>query len=138
MKYIKITAILFIATICMACLNANAANGTIGLVDCNIKNFSGATDLYTAEKTKYLQQSAKKQNARDNLSGDGRAVKGKVTNSSWLTLEDGGKLAKWTEELTYFASTYTHSVKATKWTASTVSYWGFWYWDVNGIEGLPG
>ena len=137
MKYIKITAILFIITICMVCFNTNAANGTIGFVDHDIKNFSGSTNLYTAEKTKYLQQSAKKQNARDNLSGDGRAVKGKVTNSSWLTLEDDGKLAKWTEEITYFASSYTHSVKATKSTLSTVSYWGFWYWDVNGIEGLP-
>lgn len=136
MKYIKITAIMFIVTVGFALVNVNAARTNISFVDVNINSLSRSTDIYNAQKNNFQQQSAKKHAATDNLSGDGRAMKGKVDNSSWLTLADGGKLAKWTEELTYFAGNYTHSVKATKSTLSTVSYWGSWYWDVNGVSGL--
>lgn len=130
MKYIKVSAIAFAFTLLVSAISVSA-NEWLGFSDVTIKRLSGSTLVSTQEKKNYGYQSARLTSARDDLSSDGRAIQAKVTNSSWIDLRGDGKHDKFTEAITYFASeSYQHHVRAKKSTLSTVSYWGFWFWDV--------
>lgn len=132
MKYIKLTIAVFVCTLCMTMFNVTAANtsGQIGYLGKTIKAWGNETKIDTQVKERYSQQGAKKTDAIDNLSGDGRALKGKVTNSTWQDLPIN-KVVKWSEALTYYPAEYSHYIKATKVTMSTVAYYGWWYWDTD-------
>lgn len=128
MKYIKISAIIFLVTLLLSATGAMALTWA-GYVDITVKRLSGATFIYTNEKFNYGYQSVQLSNALDDLSSDERAMQAKVTNSSWIDMRKK-KHDKFNEEITYFASTYDHYVRAKRSTLSTTSYWGFWFWDV--------
>lgn len=130
MKYIKITAVVFTLTLFLAVVGASAEATHAGFVDVTIKGLSKATLLSTHNKYKYGYQSVYFSEALDDLSSDQRAMQAKITNSSWIDLSPK-KMSKFKEELTYYpADGYEHHIRAKKSTLSTVSYWGFWYWDV--------
>lgn len=130
MKYIKVSAIVFTLTLVLSTVTVGASDW-LGFSDVTIKRSSGSTLVSTQSKNNYGYQSASMTRARDDLSSDGRAMQAMVTNSSWIDLRGGGKNDKFKESLTYFASDeYKHYVKAKKSTLSTVSYWGFWFWDI--------
>lgn len=130
MKYIKISAVVFSLTLILSAVGAYASDWQ-GFSDVTIKRLCGSTYLATKNKYNYGYQSALLSSASDDLSFDSRAMQAKVTNSSWIDLRGGGKYDKFTETLTYFAADgYEHYVRAKKSTLSTVSYWGFWAWDV--------
>ncbi len=131
MKYIKVSAIVFALTLVLSAVSVSA-NDWLGFSDVTIKRLSGSTLVSSQKKYNYGYQSARLTSARDDLSSDGRAMQAQVTNSSWIDLRGDGKHDKFKEEITYFASDsdYKHYVRAKKSTLSTVSYWGFWFWDV--------
>lgn len=130
MKYIKASAIAFALTLVLSAVSVGASDW-LGFSDVTVKRSSGSTYVSTQDKHNYGYQSASMTRARDDLSSDNRAMQAKVTNSSWIDLRGGGKNDKFNDAITYFASDgYQHHVKAKKSTLSTVSYWGFWFWDV--------
>lgn len=125
----KFSAIVFIISLIFSGIGANAEVYK-GFIDVTIKNLSRETKLYQANKQNYGQQSMKKTGAHDNLSNDGRAIQGRIDNNKWVDLPEES-LVKYDVEITYFAADgYVHYVRAKKSTLSTVSYWGFWYWDM--------
>lgn len=77
MKYLKVTLAIFVASFIFGIYNANASQSTT-LVDITIPSFRG---IYSSkQKTKYSEanQWAIKTECKDKLSGDGRAIEGRV------------------------------------------------------------
>ncbi len=129
MKYIKMSAIVFAATLILSVFGANAATW-MGFSDVKVDSLGRSTKVSTQSKQTYGYQSAQLSSARDNLSSDSRAMQAKVTNSSWIDLRGNTKHDKFIDSMTYFEGTYTHYVKAKKSTMSTVTYNGLWFWDI--------
>lgn len=132
MKIVKYSVCAFLLSLILVSAGVNA-DVYRGFMDFTIKNFSQATKIYSTHKNEDCYQWLEKNDALDDISHGGRAMQGRIDSNGWIDLPNH-KPQKYNYDITYFGDVdYTHYVKAKKSTLSTVSYWGFWCWDmING------
>lgn len=100
MKYLKITITVFAITLCLAVFGVNAREYT-QLIDITIPSWSGSFISKQVNKDDdwIYTQKVKKTAAKDNLSGDGRAISGKIKGmfqgmitTGWKKLPQGSNI----------------------------------------------
>lgn len=131
MKFIKITSIIFVFTLCFVFIGASAGSTSSTFANVTIKSLSRSTEISTHYKNNYGNQSIWQIDALDDLSNDKRAMKAKVDSVSgtWDDLKTD-EWVNFSDSSTVFSGVnYTLYIKAKKSTLSTVSWWGTWSWD---------
>ena len=134
MKYLKVTLAIFVASFIFGIYNANASQSTT-LVDITIPKFQGVYSSSQKQKWSEANQWAIKTECKDKVSGDGRAIKGRVQGmlsenktTDWIILP----LNEWKK----FDSPQANSIglwrlqlKSNKWLATEARYTGVWQYD---------
>lgn len=129
MEKIKIVVSLFAISFIFSVTGVNAAyHSFIGIT---IPSMSGTYTSDSVYKNTISNQTVKKNGAKDNLSGDERAIQSRLNGigasyidvaTSYRTLANNGSLGQ-------IPGDYKIEFKAKKWTASSVTFSGSWILD---------
>ena len=134
MKYLKVTLAIFVASFIFGMYNANASE-TVTQIEITIPSFQGTYSSNQKQKWSNANQWAIKTECKDKVSGDGRAIKGRVQGmisetktTEWIMLP----LNEWKK----FDSPQANSIglwrlqlKSNKWLATEARYTGVWQYD---------
>lgn len=141
MKYLKVTMALFAVTLCLSLVGVSAREYT-QLVDIKIPAFRGAFVSKQVDKGAdwSMTQKVKKTKIKDDWSGDGRAVQGKIqgllqgmVTTDWKELPQG-------KNIDFGSDTKTQGgwklhIRSIKSLASTAT--GSFNWDLGTISSSP-
>lgn len=142
MKYLKITMVLFVIMLCLGTIGVNATQYT-QLIDITIPVFSGVFVSKQVDKGNdfLYTQKVKKTAIQDDLSGDGRAVKGSIRGYYSGTFEPTGWIDLPLNSIVDFGEgtisqgAWQLQLQSTKWlpTTATASF----DWDLGTIDYSP-
>lgn len=142
MKYLKITMVLFVMALCLGTIGVDATQYT-QLTDVKISAFGGVFVSKQVDKgdDNFYTQKVKKTAARDDLSGDGRAIEGSIRGYFAGHFEPTGWQNLPLNSIVDFGDTtrthgaYQLQLKSTKWlpTTATASF----DWDLGTIDYSP-
>ena len=128
MKYLKITVLLFAVATLLSALGVNAQ--TTALIDVTIPVFKGTYYSNQADKLTLGYQKIMKTDAKDDLTGDGRAISGRIMKltvsggfSDWKQLPKN-VLVQYDQFKEY--GIFEIALQSDKSLPMTASFWGIW------------
>ena len=125
----------FILTLVLAAAGVKADSVYKTFNDVTIDRLNHEKKLHTAHKNLNCYQWFKNIDARDNISNATRAVQGSVNNFEYVNIPIGQSVKYVRGGTMYGGYDYSYYMRAKKTTLSTISYWGFWYWDIPNYNG---